>query len=100
MIDSDLAQIYGFTTARLNEQVKRNSHRFPKDFMFRVSPPEWKDLISQSATSRWGGRRNSPFAFTEHGVTMLASVLRTARRLIYALACCTFAFIWAHLSFH
>jgi hypothetical protein len=77
MLDSDLAELYGVETKRLNEQVRRNIERFPEDFMFELTPQEWDNLKSQNATSSstWGGRRNSPFAFTEHGVLMLSSVL-------------------------
>jgi len=77
MLDEDLAEIYGVTTKRLNEQVRRNKDRFPEDFMFRLSKEEFTDLRSQSATSRWGGRRYPPNAFTEHGAVMLASVLNS-----------------------
>jgi hypothetical protein len=77
VLDSDLAQLYGVTTSRLNEQIKRNGNRFPEDFMFRLTPKEFKNLISQSATSssKWGGRRKLPLAFTEHGAVMAANVL-------------------------
>ena len=67
MLDSDLADIYGVSTGRLNEQVKRNIARFPPDFMFRLSKGESLNLKSQFATSSWGGRREPPTAFTEHG---------------------------------
>ena len=78
MLDTDLAVIYGTTTKRLNEQVKRNRDRFPEDFMFQLTKEEWENLKSQIATSsQWGGRRTLPFAFTEHGAVMLASVLNT-----------------------
>ena len=77
ILDSDLAEIYGVTTSRLNEQVKRNLKRFPSDFMFELSDDEYKNLISQFATSRWGGRRKSPKVFTEHGAIMMASVLNS-----------------------
>ena len=81
IIDSDLAQLYGVTTSRLNEQVKRNKHRFPADFMFQLSRDEFTNLKSQFATSSsgWGGRRKLPYAFTEHGAIMAASVLNTKR---------------------
>jgi hypothetical protein len=59
---------------RLNEQVKRNMDRFPEDFMFPLTEVEWQNLKSQNATSSWGGRRKTPYAFTEHGVLMLSSV--------------------------
>lgn len=67
MLDSDLAELYGVTTKRLNEQVKRNSDRFPSDFMFRLNAEELAILRSQVATSsyRHGGRRYLPYAFTE-----------------------------------
>lgn len=75
MLDEDLAELYGVETKRLNEQVARNPDRFPEDFMFRLSAEEFANLKSQFATSRWGGRRKLPYAFTEHGVLMLSSVL-------------------------
>ena len=83
MLDSDLAVLYGVTTKRLNEQVRRNADRFPIDFMFQLSPDELNILRSQIATSSsgWGGRRTRPFAFTEHGAVMLASVLNSPRAI-------------------
>lgn len=77
MLDSDLALLYGVTTKRLNEQVKRNVARFPTRFMFRLSYGDMESLRSQFATSKRGGVRYLPYAFTEHGVTMLASVLNS-----------------------
>lgn len=79
MLDADLAEIYGVSTKRLNEQVSRNLSRFPADFMFRINPDEWSALRSQIATSNAGrgGRRWLPLAFTEHGAVMLAAVLNT-----------------------
>jgi hypothetical protein len=79
MLDSDLARLYGVTTTRLNEQVKRNLDRFPLDFMFQLTKEEWKSLISQIATSKRGrgGRRKLPYAFTEHGAVMAANVLNS-----------------------
>lgn len=79
MLDEDLADIYGVSTKRLNEQVVRNNSRFPADFMFRLDETEWKDLRSQTASpsSGYGGRRYLPLAFTEHGAVMLAAVLNT-----------------------
>jgi len=79
MLDSDLAKLYGVTTARLNEQVKRNPARFPSDFMFQLTKAEFEVLKSQFATSKngRGGRRKPPYAFTEHGAIMLASVLNS-----------------------
>lgn len=77
MLDSDIAQIYGVTTTRLNQQVSRNIKRFPNDFMFELSSDEYENLILQNATSSWGGRRKLPRVFTEHGAIMLASVLNS-----------------------
>lgn len=77
MLDSDLAELYGVETRRLNEQVKRNIDRFPEDFMFQLTETEFENLKSQIATSSWGGRRKLPYAFTEHGVLMLSSVLNS-----------------------
>jgi hypothetical protein len=79
MLDADLAELYAISTARLNEQVKRNKDRFPQDFMFQLNDDEFENLRSQIATSSWGGRRILPYAFTEHGVAMLPSVLRSPR---------------------
>jgi hypothetical protein len=77
MLDNDLAELYGVETRRLNEQVKRNIDRFPEDFMFQLTETEFENLKSQIATSSWGGRRKLPYAFTEHGVLMLSSVLNS-----------------------
>lgn len=79
MIDSDLADLYGVETKRLNEQIKRNLSRFPEDFMFQLTNEEWQNLKSHFATSSWGGRRTIPYVFTEHGVLMLSSVLNSNR---------------------
>jgi hypothetical protein len=81
ILDSDLAAIYGVTTAALNQAVKRNRDRFPKDFVFQLTADESAGLISQSVTSSsgHGGRRNLPWAFTEHGAIMAASVLNSSR---------------------
>ncbi|TAL67500.1 MAG: ORF6N domain-containing protein [Bacteroidetes bacterium] len=79
MLDSDIAEIYGVKTFRLNEQVKRNIKRFPDDFMFELTKEEFQNLISQNAISRWGGRRKLPKVFTEYGAIMLASVLNSER---------------------
>ena len=81
MLDSDLAELYQVETRRLNEQVKRNWERFPKDFMFQLTHEEWENLKSQNATSSWGGRRKLPYVFTEHGVLMLSSVLNSERAI-------------------
>src|SRR6201997_1920436 len=81
ILDSDLAELYGVPVKRLNEQVKRNQERFPADFMFRLSPEESESLRSQTATSKTGrgGRRYAPYAFTEHGAIMAATVLNSER---------------------
>ncbi len=77
MIDEELARLYGVDTKRLNEQVKRNINRFPAEFMFQLSEADLDILKSQFATSSWGGRRTLPYAFTEQGVAMLSTVLRS-----------------------
>ena len=79
MLDADLAKLYRVTTKRLNEQVRRNLSRFPTDFAFHLTADEARNLKSQFATSSWGGRRTLPYAFTEHGVAMLSSVLKSGR---------------------
>jgi len=82
IIDADLARLYGVSTKRLNEQVKRNANRFPEDFVFELSPEERDEVLrSQNATSngRRGGRRYLPHAFTEHGALMAANVLNSER---------------------
>ena len=83
ILDSDLAELYGVTTKRLNEQVKRNRARFPDDFMFQFTVSETEILRSQIATSKMGrgGRRYLPYAFTEQGVAMLSSVLNSERAI-------------------
>ncbi len=83
MLDSDLAQLYGVTVGRLNEAVKRNEERFPNDFMFQLTKAEFENLKSQIAisSSKWGGRRHAPYAFTEQGVAMLSSVLHSERAI-------------------
>ena len=94
MLDEDLAQLYGAETKRLNEQVKRNQERFPRDFVFRLTRKEAEPLRSQNATSKQarplrsqnatlkkgrGGRRYLPYVYTEHGALMAANVLKTER---------------------
>lgn len=80
LLDADLAKIYGVSTKRLNEQVKRNLSRFPEDFMFQLTENEFDSLRSQFATSKKGrgGRRYLPYVFTEHGALMLANVLNSS----------------------
>lgn len=90
ILDADIARLYGVTVGRLNEAVRRNSNRFPPDFMFQVTKDEFNHLKALSgagnlksqiaiSSSGWGGRRSRPYAFTEHGVAMLSSVLRSQR---------------------
>jgi phage regulator Rha-like protein len=101
MLDFDLAVLYEVETKRLNEQVKRNIDRFPKDFMFRLTSKEWNfirsqfatassevTMRSQIATSSQSKRKDTytPYAFTEHGVTMLASVLKSERAVKMSIA--------------
>ena len=69
LLDAELAVLYGVTTRRLNEQVRRNRKRFPDDFLFELTTEEFANLKSRFATSRWGSRRKRPFAFTEHGAS-------------------------------
>lgn len=79
MLDFDLAGLYEVPTKALKQAVKRNLERFPEDFMFELTIDELKILRSQFVTSSWGGTRYPPFAFTEHGVTMLSSILNSER---------------------
>ena len=78
-LDADLAILYEVETKTLNRAVHRNLDRFPDDFMFRLTKEELENLRCQFGTSRWGGRRYQPYAFTEHGVAMLSSVLNSKR---------------------
>lgn len=87
MLDRHLAELYGVPTKRLNEAVKRNHTRFPRDFMFQLTAEENNGLKSQTATSKGhGGRRKLPFAFTEQGVAMLSSVLNSERAILVNIA--------------
>ena len=79
ILSDDLAALYDVETKALNRAVKRNAERFPSDFMFQLTNEEWGDLKCQIGTSRWGGSRIPPYAFTEQGVAMLSSVLRRPR---------------------
>jgi len=83
MLDNDLAKLYGVTTFNLNKAVKRNLDRFPDDFMFQLNSPEFKSLRFQIGISKKGrgGRRYLPYAFTEQGVAMLSTVLRSKRAI-------------------
>lgn len=83
LLDSDLAALYDVTTGNLNKAVKRNSDRFPSDFMFELKPEELTNLKFQFGISRWGGRRRSrPHVFTEQGIAMLSSVLNSERAVL------------------
>jgi hypothetical protein len=84
LLDEDLAVLYGVETKALVQAVKRNEERFPADFMFQLTQEEWDHLRSQIVTSNregWGGRRYAPYAFTQEGVAMLSSVLRSSRAI-------------------
>ena len=81
MLDYDLAALYQTETKRIKESVRRNLNRFPEDFMFELSEDEFLNLRSQFATSSYGGNRYRPFAFTEQGVAMLSSVLKSDRAI-------------------
>lgn len=81
MLDFDLAELYEAETKRLKEAVRRNISRFPADFMFELNTDEWSILRSQFASSSWGGIRYAPFAFSEQGVAMLSSVLRSEKAI-------------------
>jgi hypothetical protein len=81
MLDRDLAILYGIETKVLNQAVKRNMSRFPEDFMFQLTEIEFQNLKSQIVTSSWGGSRKLPSAFSEHGVLMLSSVLKSDKAI-------------------
>jgi hypothetical protein len=94
MLDSDLAVLYGVETGALVRTTKRNLARFPEDFMFQLSAPEWDSLRCQIGISKGkGGRRYSPYAFTEHGALMLSGVLNSARATEISLLIIR-AFVW------
>ncbi|MFT3946589.1 MAG: ORF6N domain-containing protein [Agriterribacter sp.] len=80
ILDFDIAVLFGAETKQLKRAVRRNiNNRFPDDFMFELTIEEWQNLRSQFGTSSWGGLRYLPYAFTEHGVTMLASILKSEK---------------------
>jgi len=83
MLDSDLAELYGVETKVLNQSIRRNLERFPEDFMFQLTESEWESLRSQIVTSKIGrgGRTYLPNVFTEHGVLMLSSVLKSQQAI-------------------
>ncbi len=86
MLDEDLARLYGVETKALNRAVKRNQERFPIDFSFSLAQEEWDNLKCQFGTSSlWGGRRKLPLVFTEHGVVMLANVLKSKRAALISI---------------
>jgi hypothetical protein len=82
ILDHVLAAMYGVTTGALVQAVRRNASRFPDDFMYQLSEQEVTNLKSQFVISSWGGRRHRPYAFTEQGVAMLSSVLRSKRAVV------------------
>jgi hypothetical protein len=82
ILDKDLAILYEVSTGNLNKAVNRNLDRFPKDFMFQLTEEEFKNLMFQFGTSSWGGTRKLPRAFTEQGIAMLSSVLRSKRAIL------------------
>ena len=81
MLDMDLAKIYEVETRVLKQAVRRNIERFPMDFMFELNENELQNLTSHFVTSRWGGQRHKPFAFTEQGIAMLSSVLKSKKAI-------------------
>ena len=81
MLDSHLAELYGVTTTAINQAVRRNKARFPADFMFTITASETKNLTSQTVTSSHGGRRKPSNVFTEQGIAMLSTVLRSKRAI-------------------
>jgi hypothetical protein len=81
LLAADLARLYAVETRVINQAVKRNLERFPEDFMFQLADDEFEDLKSQTVMSSWGGQRVAPYAFTEQGVAMLSSVLKSPRAI-------------------
>jgi ORF6N domain len=81
ILDLHLAQLYGVPTRRLNEQVRRNARRFPREFSFTLTNQEAAILKSHFATSSWGGKRKPPRVFTEHGAIMAATILNSSRAI-------------------
>jgi len=99
MIDADIASLYGVETKVFNQAVKRNSERFPEDFMFQLTEEEYEILKSQNVTSSWGGRRTLPYAFTEQGIYMVATVLKSSQAIKTNIAIMrTFTSIRQHAS--
>ena len=85
MLDRDLAGLYGVSTGALNQAVKRNKNRFPERFMFQLNKKETENLKSQSVIASWGGSRSFPYAFTEQGIAMLSSVLRSETAILVSI---------------
>ncbi|MDR0502795.1 MAG: ORF6N domain-containing protein [Treponema sp.] len=81
MLDRDLAYLYGVEIKRLNESVRRNKKRFPSEFMFQLNEKEWQYLRSQIATFNYDNRKYKPYAFTEHGILMLSSILNSDKAI-------------------
>jgi len=81
MLDMDLAELYGVETKNLKRAVRRNIERFPEDFMFELSSNEFENLRCQTGTSRWESTRYAPMAFTEQGIAMLSSVLKSKQAI-------------------
>ncbi len=99
MLDADLAELYEVETRTLKQAVKRNLDRFPPDFMFELSAKEMETLRSQTVTSSWGGLRYAPFAFTEQGVAMLSSVLKSKKAIAVNIAVMrAFVLVRQHLT--
>ncbi len=88
MLDFDLAELCGVETKQLTRQVRRNLRRFPDDFMHQLTQKELANLRCQIGTSRWGGRRHLPYAFTEQGIAMLSSVLNSERAILVMFKSC------------
>lgn len=81
MLDKDLAELYGVETEQITRQIRRNIDRFPQDFLLQLTRKELTNLIHHFGGSSWGGTRKPPFAFTEHGILMLSSVLNSSRAI-------------------
>ena len=99
MLDNDLAALYGIETKRLKESVKRNLKRFPPDFLIKLKKTEFQSLRSQIATSNRGGTRYLPYAFTEQGVAMLASILNSPKAIKVNIAIVRAFVLMRYLSF-
>jgi hypothetical protein len=78
ILDSDVAELYGITTREINQAVKNNPEKFPEGYIFKLEPSEWENLKSKFLTSSWGGKHKLPQAFTEKGLYMLATILKSS----------------------